>query len=317
MDPATAAATIRTDGPGAWLVPSASEPGVMHRVTLAPESCDCKGFFYRSRCRHLEEVIRWYQTHALNADPDEEPDDEDDEDDPENDSAPTGEEVLCEVYSAGQIVQETRPGAPNTRPGQVKGCRRRQATALDDRAKESLMSTLRIPSLPQIDEAQRMLDLRYATLQRVVKAHIEEIAEAWIDRLQADSNDPQSPIAVPFDDLESGPMEDQFDLSGWIKYAPTRDKVQLGEAVMWAAGEAQLAVVEKWLDVALGGGAAMATRTKTKKRQPRVYTQARCVKGCATFLLGGTKGQLIAKGTWRRGCSYCKGRLVKTGEVRE
>ena len=61
----------------------------------------------------------------------------------------------------------------------------------------------------------------------------------------------------------------------------------------------------------------MATNTNTPKRQPRVSTQARCVKGCATFLLGGTKGQLIAEGTWRRGCPYCKGRLVKTGEVRD
>jgi hypothetical protein len=53
------------------------------------------------------------------------------------------------------------------------------------------------------------------------------------------------------DDLESGPMEDRFDLDGWLTYAPTRDKVQLGEAVMRAAGEAQLAVVEKLLEQAL------------------------------------------------------------------
>jgi hypothetical protein len=60
----------------------------------------------------------------------------------------------------------------------------------------------------------------------------------------------------------------------------------------------------------------MATKMKRPKPQPRVFTQARCVQGCATFLLGGTKGQLVAEGTWRRGCPYCKGRLIKLGEVR-
>ena len=59
------ATAIRTDGPGAWLVPSASEEAVMHRVTLAPEHCDCKGFQYRGRCRHITAVVEWYEAQPL------------------------------------------------------------------------------------------------------------------------------------------------------------------------------------------------------------------------------------------------------------
>jgi SWIM zinc finger len=55
---------IIPDGRG-YLVPSASEPGSMHYVQLAPESCDCKGFRYRGLCRHVLAVVAMYQEQEL------------------------------------------------------------------------------------------------------------------------------------------------------------------------------------------------------------------------------------------------------------
>jgi SWIM zinc finger len=57
--------TITPDGPGAYLVPSASEPGTMHYVRLSPASCDCKGFQYRGLCRHVLAVVAMYETQEL------------------------------------------------------------------------------------------------------------------------------------------------------------------------------------------------------------------------------------------------------------
>ncbi len=242
MNTATA---IRTDGPGAYLVPSASEEAVMHRVTLAPEHCDCKGFQYRGRCRHITAVVEWYEAQPLDL---EEPA----EDEDELEDEPIAEEVLmgelmCQVYSEGASRSVT-----STTAGQEMVAAGGQATALQSRARRSAMSTLlRMPTLSPIDDAQRMREARTVVLQRVVARNMEHIFEAFLEGLKAVCNDPTHPLAQMLDDLESGPMEDRFDLDGWLTYASTRDKVQLGEAVMRAAGEAQLAVVEKLLEQAL------------------------------------------------------------------
>jgi hypothetical protein len=103
---------------------------------------------------------------------------------------------------------------------------------------------------PDSDEAQSMLEARAAVLQRLVSHHIDLVSEAFLERLKAELNDPKSPVAQMFDDIEREPMEDRFELAGWIKYGPARDKMALAEAIMRAAGEAQLAVVEKLLDQA-------------------------------------------------------------------
>jgi hypothetical protein len=95
-----------------------------------------------------------------------------------------------------------------------------------------------------------MRDARTVVLQRVVARNADLVFDTFIEGLKVVSNDPNYPIAQMLDDLEFGPMEDRSDLDGWLKYAPTRDKVQLGEAIMRAAGEAQLTVIEKLLDAA-------------------------------------------------------------------
>lgn len=42
---------VRELGPGVWLVSSASEPGRWY--TASDRSCQCDGFKYRGRCRHM------------------------------------------------------------------------------------------------------------------------------------------------------------------------------------------------------------------------------------------------------------------------
>jgi hypothetical protein len=43
---------IEKVGEGVYLVPSKSKPGTTHRVVDG--ECDCKGFYYRGHCSHIE-----------------------------------------------------------------------------------------------------------------------------------------------------------------------------------------------------------------------------------------------------------------------
>jgi hypothetical protein len=86
------ATEIRTDGPGAYLVQS-SDGETFYQVRLSPQSCQCKGFQYRSKCRHVAAVLAMYQETEVLMDPDEP---EDVDEDPATD-----EVTMCEVYSEG------------------------------------------------------------------------------------------------------------------------------------------------------------------------------------------------------------------------
>jgi hypothetical protein len=113
----------------------------MHYVMLFPEHCDCKGYFYRGRCRHVTEVIEWYQTHPLDAEL------EDDEDETEDMSQEVA--MACTVYSEGasrSVVSTTAGYRMNQLPGA------NPTTALDDRAQETQMSMIeRTDSFPILD----------------------------------------------------------------------------------------------------------------------------------------------------------------------
>src|SRR6266511_4437465 len=249
----TATVTIRANGPGAYLVQS-SDGETWYQVRLAPERCQCKGFQYRSKCRHVTAVVEWYAEHPLDLEEpaDDEPEDED-EDVEVSAAADLSETSSREVTMACTVYSEMCEGAElgrNTEPSSDEELPQEASNALQDRAERPTMSTLRMPSLPQIDEAQRMRDARTVVLQRVISRNVDQIFDTFVESLKAVCNDPNHPLAQMFADLEFGPMEDRFDLDGWLKYAPTRDKVQLGEAIMRAAGEAQLVVVEKLLDQA-------------------------------------------------------------------
>src|SRR5215813_13810100 len=67
-------ARIRPDGPGAYLVPSATNDRVAYRITLSPRHCTCPAFAYRSGpCKHLSAVEDWYTSTPIEDEPDMEP----------------------------------------------------------------------------------------------------------------------------------------------------------------------------------------------------------------------------------------------------
>ena len=98
--PADSAAVpeILPDARGGYLVASASEPGTSHSVRLGPvEHCDCKGFQYRGRCRHVEAVKALYAQTAIDLE-------EADEDEP--DETARQAEVLQSI-NVSDVLRET------------------------------------------------------------------------------------------------------------------------------------------------------------------------------------------------------------------
>jgi len=213
-------------------VPSASEEGVMHRVTLAPEHCDRKGFQYRGRCRHIKAVVEWYETREL-----EEPSEDVDED------ATLDQEVTmarCEVYSAMVHGEGARPSVRSARPGQVNGCRRRQATALQSRARRSAMSTLLRIALPEVNPADAMREAQWQHLKACVRED-----DVWIrfqEHLDLVSNAPKNAVARTFAGFMEMPPQDVYELQGIIAGMRLKEKVALADAVLECLGSALLSV---------------------------------------------------------------------------
>jgi hypothetical protein len=73
-----------------------------------------------------------------------------------------------------------------------------------------------------------MRDARTVVLQRVVARNADLVFDTFIEGLKVVSNDPNYPLAQMLDDLEFRPMEDRFDLDGWLKYP------QRGTRCSWA-----------------------------------------------------------------------------------
>jgi hypothetical protein len=103
---------ILPDARGGYLVASASEPGTYHRVRLGPvEHCDCKGFQYRGRCRHVEAVQAFYAQTAIELE-------EADEDDDEPDETAHQAEVLQHINvsdvlrATAELLQDDDLGSP-------------------------------------------------------------------------------------------------------------------------------------------------------------------------------------------------------------
>ena len=67
-------ARIQTDGPGAYLVPSATNDRMVYRITLSPRHCTCPAFTYRAGdCKHLKAVENLYTMVEIGDEPDMEP----------------------------------------------------------------------------------------------------------------------------------------------------------------------------------------------------------------------------------------------------
>ena len=63
---------IQPDGPGAYLVPSATNDRIAYRVSLSPMHCTCPAFAYRSGpCKHLTAVENLYAATPIDLEGDE------------------------------------------------------------------------------------------------------------------------------------------------------------------------------------------------------------------------------------------------------
>jgi hypothetical protein len=94
------------------------------------------------------------------------------------------------------------------------------------------------PSPDDIDRAADMRQVRWEALK--ARLDWDAIAEEFLGQLQARLNCRHHPLAQAFNDLEASPLEDAFELDGWLQDTPTRTKARLGEAVLRLLGEAQL-----------------------------------------------------------------------------
>jgi hypothetical protein len=94
------------------------------------------------------------------------------------------------------------------------------------------------PQPPDIDRAAEMREARWEALKRRLDWSL--IADEFLAQLKARLNCRHHPLALAFHDLETSPVEDAFELDGWLQYTPMREKARLGEAILRLLGEAQL-----------------------------------------------------------------------------
>ena len=67
-------AAIQPDGPGAYLVPSATHDAKTYRVTMNPAHCTCPAHAYRpGPCKHILAVQELYQDTPIDLDEEEDP----------------------------------------------------------------------------------------------------------------------------------------------------------------------------------------------------------------------------------------------------
>jgi hypothetical protein len=162
----------RDAGAGGWLVASETTEGVWYEVRLAPESCTCKGFEYRGRCKHLGMVEAMFAETPVDLEEPEAWDEvtwdngeiaaDEDEDAAEFDES---EVLMTEVYSAqGTGASVTAP----TPVGMLVASTRNPTTTLNCRVKEPAMSTA-IPVLPDMDDEMDLEDRRWAHYCAVAK----------------------------------------------------------------------------------------------------------------------------------------------------
>jgi hypothetical protein len=99
------------------------------------------------------------------------------------------------------------------------------------------------PQPPDIDRAAEMRQARWDALKS--RLDWDAIADEFIAQLKVRLNCRHHPVAELFDDLERAPLEDAFELEGFMRYLPTRTKVALGESLVRLLGEAQLHILSQ------------------------------------------------------------------------
>jgi hypothetical protein len=97
------------------------------------------------------------------------------------------------------------------------------------------------PQPSDIDRAAEMREARWQALK--CRLNWAVIAEEFLGQLNARLACPHHPVAEVFRDLQDSPLEDAFELDGWLHYTPPREKARLGEAVLRLIAEAQLHIL--------------------------------------------------------------------------
>jgi hypothetical protein len=128
------------------------------------------------------------------------------------------------------------------RPGDGKVAGAEPANRPYDGAKDSIMSSLKIPALPDIDYAQAIRDARWEHLKSLVSQ--DAVWDAFKAHLNLISNSRSNPLAKTFTELCELPPEDVYELQGIVQGMRIREKVALADAVLELMGTAWLSVAQ-------------------------------------------------------------------------
>ena len=100
-----------------------------------------------------------------------------------------------------------------------------------------------LPQLPDIDHATAMRAARWEALKQRLNWAV--IADEFVGQLKARLQCPHHPMAEIIADLKDSPLEDHFELDGWLQTFAACDKARQGEAVLRLLGEAQLHILSQ------------------------------------------------------------------------
>jgi SWIM zinc finger len=235
----------RDAGAGGWLVASETTEGVWYEVRLAPESCTCKGFEYRGRCKHLGMVEAMFAETPVDL---EEPeamtwdsgDVDGEEEDPEEVPMDGNSNPHLAAVARGVLVRMVELG-PEPMLGTLTPAIVAVASERDTNnrrqydAKECTMS-----SLPDVDVAAEMADRRWEHLKSCVRE--DDVWTTFKSYLDLIANVKSNALAKLVDEFMELPPQDAYELQGIVQGMPLRQKIRLADTVLECLGQAWLSV---------------------------------------------------------------------------
>jgi hypothetical protein len=100
-----------------------------------------------------------------------------------------------------------------------------------------------LPYPPDVDHAAEMRTAHWEALKQRLNWAV--IADEFVGQLKARLQCRHHPLAAVIADLKDAPLEDHFELDGWLQSMAACDKARLGEAVLRLLGEAQLHLLQQ------------------------------------------------------------------------
>jgi hypothetical protein len=95
-----------------------------------------------------------------------------------------------------------------------------------------------VPEPSDIDHTADLRQRRYDDMKRRLKW--DDIRLKWLEQACLSWLTPGHPLHELVADLQDAPLEDRWDLDGFIKHLPTRTKARIGEALIKCLGEVQI-----------------------------------------------------------------------------